>query len=122
MCFSFQSQNSTKMSKRVATVSGSDIRAKKKPKKDDKNAYFSYLTNHQNAVWDLVKSGMKPKEIASTLCRNEGLRDTAVTAKQVANWIQCHKNSGQGSTYPVSLKNNNLRADIADSSRDNCMF
>lgn len=113
------------MSKRIATVSVGDIRAKKKPKKEQtpKNVYFSYLTNHQNVVWDLVKSGMKPKEIASTLCRNEGLRDTAVTAKQVANWLQYHKNSGQGSTYPVSFKNNNLRADVADSSRDsNCMF
>jgi hypothetical protein len=79
---------------------------RKRPKKND----FSFLNEHADKVWMLHNSGSGPTAIAETLTRDHGLNPGAVDAKQVSNWINYRKTSGQGKTRPVSLKNKNLFA------------
>ncbi len=76
----------------------------------------TFLNQNQSEIWQLQSMGLKPKAIAQTLCTNHGLKKESVTPKQVSNWIQYKKRSGQHKTRPVSI--NNIRPDLSDS----CMY
>jgi len=72
-----------------------------------------FLTQNKKMIWDLHSNGAKPGQIANALCSKHGLKN-AISAKQVSNWIQYHKKSGQHPTRPITPKNNNLRPDSSD--------
>lgn len=74
----------------------------------------TFLTTHAAEVVRMHKAGMKPSPIAKSLCISQGLREGAVTAKQVSNWIFYHKKAKTVKTRPVSGKNKNLRVDQSD--------
>jgi hypothetical protein len=67
------------------------------------------LTYHSKEIWDLENLGVKPMQIASSLCAKHKLPKNALTGKQVSNWIAYQKKSGKHSTRKVSLENKNLR-------------
>jgi hypothetical protein len=60
---------------------------------------------------------MRPGKIAQALCLELGLAN-AISSKQISNYMQYHKKSGQMKTPSVSNKNNNLRPEFSDS----CMY
>jgi len=74
----------------------------------------TFLTSHSDDLVRMHKAGMKPTPIANTLCQNTGLREGAVTGKQVSNWLYYHKKSKKLKTRSVSGKNKNLRAEDED--------
>jgi hypothetical protein len=74
----------------------------------------TFLTSHEDDLIRMHKAGMKPTPIANTLCQNAGLREGAVTGKQVSNWLYYHKKSKKLKTRSVSGKNKNLRAEEED--------
>ncbi len=85
-----------------------------KVKPHTKEKAQTFLTTHAAEVVRMHKANMKPTAIAKTLCLSQGLRDGAVTGKQVSNWLNYHKKSKQIKTNSVSLKNNNLRVEGED--------
>jgi hypothetical protein len=74
----------------------------------------SVLDQNEDRIWALQHAGLGPAAIAVTLCKDLKLKNNAIETRQVSNWIYSHKKSGQGTTYKVSLQNNNLRANDSD--------
>lgn len=86
---------------------------KKKNKRKSKKMP-SFLSMHEDEIWRMNKAGSGPTDIAKQLVAQNGLNENAITAKQVSNWLQCHKKAHNGKTRPVSLVNRNLRANAGD--------
>ena len=84
------------------------------------NASQSFLDKHQDFIVDSFKAGMGPAEIASTLCKNNGIRSSGIHGKQIENWYQHRVKSGKIPRVKrelVSNKNKNIEADDSD----NCL-
>lgn len=81
---------------------------------------LTFLDQNAKTIWEMEAKGTKASVIAKFLVAQHKLRQGAITAKQVSNWIGYRKRSGQNKTRSVSLKNNNLDAD-RDHNR-NCMI
>lgn len=101
--------------------------AKKKGKQSKKNKTArkkfyvadTFLEQHSDEIKSLHAAHEKPKAIAQYLRTKylQGLRDDAVTAKQIDNFIQYRKRTKQWKTHPVTITNSNLRGDS-----DDCVF
>jgi hypothetical protein len=112
------------MSKRKADPDYDPVQAEqiqhKKPKvipkvrTKTKEQAQTFLTTHADEVVSMHQKGMKPTAIATSLCLGQGLREGAVTGKQVSNWIYYHKKAKKIKTRSVCGKNGNLRADDSD--------
>lgn len=76
------------------------------------------LDDHGKEIINMHQNGLTPTTIAQTLCSKKGLKSGGITGKQISSWIDYRKKSGQIKTRPVSLINNNLRANT----EDNCMY
>jgi len=72
----------------------------------------SFMDENSNQIINLHNAGSKPKEIAAALCSSKSLKSGSITGKQISSWINYRKSSGQLKTRPVSLSNNNLRAEF----------
>lgn len=85
--------------------------AKKKFYVDD-----TFLNKHKDEIVQRHQAGDKPSQIAQYLRLHhlQGLREDSVTAKQVDNWLQYRKRSGQLKTRPVTITNSNLNANSTD--------
>lgn len=76
-----------------------------------------FLNQNKEFILRMDESGESASTIAAALCKKAGLRDTAVTSKDISNWKQYHKNAGKIKTRKVNSKNNNIKA-----SDDDCML
>lgn len=113
-----ENENDNKITKKrkLGRPSGKAGPKNKKGEAKAKRQFFvddTFLNQHSEEIIKNHQAGMKPAQIASILRTSylQGLREDAITAKQIDNWIQYRKRSGQLKTHPVSLANSNLRAD-----------
>jgi len=93
----------------------------KKPKiqktynKKENGGSRTWLDDRADRIWELHKAKMKPAQISSILNKDAKLKkDQGCTNKEVSDWLRYRKKTGH-STLPVSLSNNNLRAETSDS-------
>lgn len=101
-----------------ADLQPSPKKSKTFSKKSASKRIPSFLTQHETEIMAAHNKGAGPADIAALICANNGLSKDAVTGKQISNWINYHKKAKKKKTRPVSLSNNNLRANSSDS----CMF
>jgi hypothetical protein len=90
------------------------------PKKGSKGVskdFQTFLSRNRDEIIGLHKEGLRPAEIAETICMNRGLKKSTISAKQVSNWLDRQKKSKNLKTKPISLPNNNLRVNLADDQR-----
>jgi len=74
------------------------------------------LNKEAELIWEMHKNRAPYPAIASTICTKHKLPATAITGKQVNNWVSYRKKSGQGKTNPVTSGN------LAANDGDNCML
>ncbi len=77
----------------------------------------SLLDDNHNLIIQMHQNGTKPKDIAKAVLSTKGLT-SGISGKQISDFLYYRKKSGQLKTFPVSGKNNNIRADMSDT----CMF
>jgi hypothetical protein len=99
-----------------------ESKASTRKKKTVKKKFYvseSFLDKHSDEIKEQHMAGEKPRAIAAFLRTKylQGLRDDAITAKQIDNYIQYRKRTGLWKTRKVSSNNSNLRGDS-----DDCMF
>lgn len=76
----------------------------------------TFLDERSNRIWELHNKGNKPGLISDLLNSEAKLKKGAgCTGKAVSDWIRYKKKAGHHGTFPVSLANNNLRAEKSDS-------
>src|SRR5687767_10983269 len=73
----------------------------------------SFLSDHKDEVEDMLSQNMRPHEIAKVLKAKHGLSETALSAKQVSDWISNRKKKSKIKTPTV--KGNLINADWNDS-------
>jgi hypothetical protein len=83
---------------------------------------FTFLDQNARKIWTLHHAGGGPASIAQTLCTDANLKPGSVNSKQISNWLDYRKKSGQGRTRSVSFGNDNLRADDGDCMSFFCIF
>jgi hypothetical protein len=78
-----------------------------------------FLAENRDFILENHQKGLSPSTIAEMLSAKVN-RPGAVTNRQITNFIYQKKKAGQVKTYPVSGKNNNLRANTNSQSKG-CM-
>src|ERR1051326_4333825 len=85
-----------------------------KPKNDVED---TFLNQNAAMIKSMYLQGSKPAAIAEALRAKYSLRQNAIVGRQISSWLDYRKKTGQLNNYPVSLANQNLRADGRDSCR-----
>jgi hypothetical protein len=87
---------------------------KKSKRSSGKKVSYAMLDKNAATIWRLDKQGVSGSNIADTLCIELGIPKHSLTGKQVNDWMHYRKKSGTGKPRQVSLKNNNLNANLGD--------
>lgn len=74
------------------------------------------LQRYEKELREGVEKGLKPKQIAETVCSTNLLPPNTITARQVSDWITYHKKNGTIRT--PSVTGENIAADWDDSWHD----
>jgi hypothetical protein len=83
----------------------------------------SWLDDRSKRIWELHDAGYKPKMISETLNTEAKLKKgQGCTGKEISDWIRYWKKSRARATRPVSLQNNNLRAENTDSCMSRSLY
>lgn len=90
-------------------------RGKGLTKKKKSSRVPSFLDGHRDAILALISAGSRPSDVAKILTTKLRMKEGSITGKQISNWIGYKKKSKQIKTVPVSLNNNNLKANTNDS-------
>lgn len=87
------------------------------------NENASFLDRHADLIIDMMANRTRndkktgPAYIAKTICKKEGIRDSALHGRQVKNWYDYRVRTGQipaNKRKKVNHKNNNILAEAND--------
>lgn len=73
-----------------------------------------FLNQHKAYIIKEYEDGETYATIARALVTKAGLRDEAVKPKDISNWIDYRKRTGQIKTRRVNAKNKNIKATDSD--------